>query len=47
MQWWFLILAPLAFVLMAARVIENFVEDIENYRTGKDLIQQTVIGGGE
>ena len=47
MQWWFLILAPLAFVLMAARVVENFVEDIENYRTGKDLIQQTVIGGGE
>ena len=47
MQWWFLILAPLAFVLMAARVIENFLEDIENYRTGKDLIQQTVIGGGE
>ena len=34
-------------MLMAARVIENFVEDIENYRTGKDLIQQTVIGGGE
>lgn len=47
MQWWFLITAPLAFILMAARVIENFLEDIENYRTGEELIKQTVIGGGE
>ena len=47
MQWWFLITAPLAFVLMAARVVENFLEDLENYRNGKELIQQTVIGGGD
>ena len=47
MQWWFLITAPFAFVLMAARVIENFLEDVENYREGNELIQQSVIGGGE
>ncbi len=47
MQWWFLITAPLAFVLMAARVVENFLEDLGNCRDGNDLIQQTVIGGGE
>lgn len=47
MQWWFLITAPLAFLLMAARVVENFLEDIENYKEGNALIQQTVIGGGE
>ena len=47
MQWWFLITAPLAFVLMAARVVENFLEDLGNYREGHDLIKQTVIGGGD
>lgn len=44
MQWWFLLTAPFAFLLMAARVIENFLEDLENYREGKDLIKQAVIG---
>ena len=47
MQWWFIITAPLAFLLMAARVIENTLEDFKNYREGKDLIHQAVIGGGE
>lgn len=47
MQWWFLIAAPFAFLLMAARVIENFLEDLDNYREGRSLIQQTVIGGGD
>lgn len=47
MQWWFLLTAPVAFLLMAARVIENFREDLSNYRNGEELIKQTVIGGGE
>ena len=47
MQWWFLLTAPFAFLLMAARVVENFLEDIENFRNGDELIQQAVIGGGE
>ena len=47
MQWWFLLTAPFAFLLMAARVVENVYEDLENYRNGNELIQKTVIGGGE
>ena len=45
MQWWFLITAPLSFVLMTARVIENLRDDILNWRRGKPLIEQAVIGG--
>ena len=45
MQWWFLLTAPLAFILMAARIIENFAEDVNNYRSGAPLLKQTVIGG--
>ena len=47
MQWWFLITAPFAFVLMAGRVFENFLEDVENYKNGEELIKQSVIGGGD
>ena len=45
MQWWFLITVPLSFLLMAARVFENLIEDIANYRSGAPLIRQAVIGG--
>ena len=45
MQWWFLITAPLSFVLMTARVIENLRDDIRNWLRGKPLIEQAVIGG--
>ena len=45
MQWWFIITVPIAFMLMAARVFENLIEDLENYRSGAPLINQTVIGG--
>ncbi len=45
LQWWFLISVPFAFILMAARVIENLAEDISNYRSGATLIRQAVIGG--
>lgn len=45
MQWWFLITAPLSFVLMTARVIENLRDDILNWLRGKPLIEQAVIGG--
>jgi TRAP-type C4-dicarboxylate transport system permease small subunit len=47
MQWWFLLTAPVAFLLMAARVVENFFEDVDNYRNGHELLKKTVIGGGE
>lgn len=45
LQWWFLITAPLSFVLMTARVIENLRDDIRNWLNEKPLIEQAVIGG--
>lgn len=44
-QWWFLITVPLAFTLMAARVLENLLDDIAKYRSGEPIITQAVIGG--
>lgn len=45
MQWWFLITLPIAFILLAARVIENFMTDLANFRADRPLIAQSVIGG--
>jgi len=45
MQWWFLISVPLAFTTLVARVIENLLTDIANFRSGDTLIKQAVIGG--
>ncbi|MGF1445208.1 MAG: TRAP transporter small permease [Pikeienuella sp.] len=44
LQWWFLATVPLAFTLMATRVIENLLEDIANYRAGRELVRPAVIG---
>lgn len=45
MQWWFLLSVPLAFVTLVARVIENALTDIGNFRRHETLITQAVIGG--
>ena len=45
MKWWFYITVPLAFVLMAGRVVGNWLDDWRNYRSGEPIIQQAVIGG--
>ena len=45
MQWWFLIAVPLAFTMLAARVLENLLIDLRNFRSGEPLIKQAVIGG--
>ena len=45
MQWWFLLTAPMAFILMTGRVFENLADDIANWRSGEPLIRQAVIGG--
>ena len=45
MQWWFLLGAPLAGTLMAARAVENIQDDMRKFREGKPLIEQAVIGG--
>lgn len=44
MQWWYLITVPIAFILMAGRVLENWFEDLSNFRSGEQLIKPTVIG---
>ncbi|WP_424965290.1 TRAP transporter small permease [Dinoroseobacter sp. S375] len=45
MQWWFLLSAPIAATLMAARAVENIQDDTKNLRSGAPLIKQAVIGG--
>ncbi len=45
MQWWFIITMPVAFMMMAGRVIANWLEDLNKYRSGETMITQAVIGG--
>lgn len=45
MQWWFILAVPLSFVFLVARVMENWLQDWGNYRSGEQLIKQAVIGG--
>ncbi|RMD92498.1 MAG: TRAP transporter small permease subunit [Alphaproteobacteria bacterium] len=47
MQWWFLVTVPISFLMMSARVMENLIEDIRNWRSGREMLRQSVIGGGE
>ena len=44
LQWWFLASVPLAFTMMATRVIENLIEDLRRFRDGEPLVEQAVIG---
>ncbi len=44
LQWWFLVTVPIASTPMVERVLENFLEDLRNYRSGEPLIKQAVIG---
>ena len=45
MQWWFLMSAPIAFVLMVGRIFQNLTDTLKDYRSGEPLIKQAVIGG--
>lgn len=45
LQWWFLATVPIAFILLGARVMENWLEDYGRYKSGKTIIEQAVIGG--
>jgi len=45
MKWWFYITVPIAFTLMAGRVVGNWRDDLRNYRSGAPIIKQAVIGG--
>ncbi len=44
LQWWFLVSVPLSFVLIAARAIENWLQDLANLRQGHALITPAAIG---
>lgn len=44
MIWWFVILVPLAFIILAARAVENMIEDLRRYREGAPLIEMTTLG---
>lgn len=45
MQWWFLMSVPLSFIFLVARVMENWLVDLNNFRSGNVMIEQAVIGG--
>jgi len=44
LQWWFLTAVPLSFILITARSMENYLQDIANLRSGEPLIKQASIG---
>ncbi|XDA99263.1 TRAP transporter small permease subunit [Sulfitobacter sp. LCG007] len=44
LQWWFLVSVPISFVLIAARAMENWLEDLRNYRNGRTLISHAALG---
>ena len=43
--WWFMATLPIAFVLLSARVFQNLFDDISNFRHGRPLVEQAVLGG--
>ncbi|MEP3264583.1 MAG: TRAP transporter small permease subunit [Hyphomicrobiales bacterium] len=45
LQWWFLTSVPIAFMLLAGRVLKNLLDDFDNYKSGAPLIERAVIGG--
>ncbi len=45
LQWWLLSSVPAAFLLMAARVLENLLDDIARYRAGVAVLKPAMIGG--
>ena len=44
LQWWFLVSVPLSFLLIAARAMENWLEDLKNLRDGGEMIAPMAIG---
>ena len=44
LQWWFLVTVPLSFILIAARALENWLTDLENFRSGAVMIKPAAIG---
>ena len=38
MQWWFYAAVPLSWLVLSARVVENFIADLRAYRSGGELL---------
>lgn len=43
MQWWFYACVPASWLILSARVIENFMDDVRRFRSGEPVIQQTAM----
>ena len=44
MVWWFVILVPVSFTILAARAVENMIEDLRRFRENAPLIEMTTLG---
>ena len=44
MVWWFIILVPVSFTILAARAVENMIEDLRRFRVGETLIRTSILG---
>lgn len=44
MVWWFVILVPVSFTILAARAVENMIEDLRRFREDGLLIEMTTLG---
>ncbi|WP_411958446.1 TRAP transporter small permease [Paracoccus homiensis] len=44
MVWWFVILVPVSFTILAARAVENMIEDLRRFREDAPLIEMTTLG---
>ena len=47
MLWWFVILVPIAFVLLCGRAIRVWIDDIARFQKGETMVETFAIGGGE
>lgn len=45
MQWWFYIFVPFSWTVLAGRVIENWIDDIRRYRSNKQMLLSSGLGG--
>lgn len=44
MVWWFVILVPVSFTILAARAVENMIEDLRRFREDAPLIEMSTLG---
>lgn len=47
MLWWFVILVPISFILLAGRAMGVWRDDIGRFRSGEQMVETFAIGGGD